>query len=45
MIKINPQLEAHKSTDGTVIVKAEALFPALYRGGTRFHDIVICWDE
>lgn len=45
MIKINPQIEAHKSPAGTVIGKAEELFPALYRNGRRFKDIAICWDE
>ena len=45
VIKINPQLEAHKSTDGTIIGKAEELVHALYRGGKRFKDILICWDE
>lgn len=45
MIKINPQLEPHKSPSGTVIGKAEELFPALYRNGRRFKDIVIYWDE
>ena len=45
MIKINPQLEAHKSPAGTVIGKAEELFPALYRNGQRFKDIAIYWDE
>ena len=45
MIKINPQIEAHKSPAGTVIGKAEELFPALYRGGQRFKDIAIYWDE
>lgn len=45
MIKVNPQLETHKSPDGTVIGKAEELFPALYRNGRRFKDIVIYWDE
>ena len=44
MIKINPQLEPHKSPSGTVIGKAEELFPALYRNGRRFKDIVIYWD-
>lgn len=45
MIKVNPQIEAHKSPAGTVIGKAEELFPALYRGGQRFKDIAIYWDE
>ena len=45
MIKINPQLEAHKSPAGTVIGKAEELFPALYRNGSRVKDIAIFWDE
>lgn len=45
MIKINPQLEEHKSPAGTVIGKAEELFPALYRNGQRFKDIAIYWDE
>lgn len=45
MIKINPQLEAHKSPTGTVIGKAEELFPALYRNGSRVKDIAIFWDE
>lgn len=45
MIKVNPQLEAHKSPAGTVIGKAEELFPALYRNGSRFKDFAIFWDE
>ena len=45
MIKVNPQLEAHKSPAGTLIGKAEELFPALYRNGQRFKDIAIYWDE
>ena len=45
MIKINPQLEPHKSPSGMVIGKAEELFPALYRNGSRVKDIAIFWDE
>lgn len=45
MIKINPQLETHKSPLGTIVGKGEELFPALYRNGRRVKDIAICWDE
>lgn len=45
MIKINPQLEQHKTAAGMLVGRGQELFPALYRDGTRVKDIAIFWDE